>query len=613
MRQNGKIVTTRFATTLPNRPLPSGRPLLAAVVVFVAACALAADKAHAIVIASDNFESYADGATVIGGGGGSGWTQSWIGNTTTGAPIAIASPGKIANYGKSLELGATSDNRAIGVRQFPEQTGDVYVGVVLQTTNGWDGDFWQLYLNKDYSSSDTANASFSAGLLNDTGLNRYFGRKGSATAGVGTTVNSTVSHTSVNNDVHRFVVKFSKSTGVATDLYDQVTLWVDQADDLATPTAHVSSASVGNAGLNSATLSALHFRVSSLESTDRVYLDNLRIATTYAEAIELDTSVGLQGDFNLDGAVNAADYVVWRKNPGGTLTPADYGKWRSNFGAGPPPPPPPPPEPPPHGTVLYSETFSGATVPTNWFAQNGSQGQALIEIADDSSGIGGGNALSVNAFSRQGVIGTFNDVSLTNVGDQIQLRFDVRLTSVPNNAGGFRFGLYNDNGPALSSGYRTFVGTGTSAPRTDVQADGGDDIDGDILFGTNREIPPGSSYNLQGINDNNPHSFILALKRTASGVLIDVFQDGATNLSASVEHIQGMGTGVPTPIQTVFNQIAFSTNGGILGFIDNVSIEFLAGGMGSSLTGLETVPEPAMGVLLTVCLAGLSVRRCRLG
>ena len=40
----------------------------------------------------------------------------------------------------------------------------------------------------------------------------------------------------------------------------------------------------------------------------------------------------IPGDFNLDGTVDAADYVVWRKNPGGVYTPADYTTWRTNFG-----------------------------------------------------------------------------------------------------------------------------------------------------------------------------------------------------------------------------------------------------------------------------------------
>jgi autotransporter-associated beta strand protein len=41
-------------------------------------------------------------------------------------------------------------------------------------------------------------------------------------------------------------------------------------------------------------------------------------------------AAGLAGDFNGDGTVDAADYVVWRKTGG---TPEAYIAWRSNFGA----------------------------------------------------------------------------------------------------------------------------------------------------------------------------------------------------------------------------------------------------------------------------------------
>jgi hypothetical protein len=41
-------------------------------------------------------------------------------------------------------------------------------------------------------------------------------------------------------------------------------------------------------------------------------------------------SVMVTGDFNHDGLVNSADYVVWRKNNGSV---ADYNVWRANFGA----------------------------------------------------------------------------------------------------------------------------------------------------------------------------------------------------------------------------------------------------------------------------------------
>lgn len=41
---------------------------------------------------------------------------------------------------------------------------------------------------------------------------------------------------------------------------------------------------------------------------------------------------GLPGDFNHDGVVNAADYVVWRKGVGVAPTQDNYNLWRSNFG-----------------------------------------------------------------------------------------------------------------------------------------------------------------------------------------------------------------------------------------------------------------------------------------
>jgi hypothetical protein len=37
----------------------------------------------------------------------------------------------------------------------------------------------------------------------------------------------------------------------------------------------------------------------------------------------------LDGDYNHNGVVDGADYVMWRKNDG---TPAGYNLWRSNFG-----------------------------------------------------------------------------------------------------------------------------------------------------------------------------------------------------------------------------------------------------------------------------------------
>ena len=39
------------------------------------------------------------------------------------------------------------------------------------------------------------------------------------------------------------------------------------------------------------------------------------------------------GDFNFDGTVDSADYVVWRNGLGTAYTQNDYGVWRAHFGA----------------------------------------------------------------------------------------------------------------------------------------------------------------------------------------------------------------------------------------------------------------------------------------
>jgi hypothetical protein len=43
-------------------------------------------------------------------------------------------------------------------------------------------------------------------------------------------------------------------------------------------------------------------------------------------------AAALPGDFNGNGGVDAADYVVWRKGLGTTYTQNDYNIWRAHFG-----------------------------------------------------------------------------------------------------------------------------------------------------------------------------------------------------------------------------------------------------------------------------------------
>jgi hypothetical protein len=71
--------------------------------------------------------------------------------------------------------------------------------------------------------------------------------------------------------------------------------------------------------------------------------DELRVGDTFADVTPHTPGVvGVPGDYNDNGTVDAADYVVWRNNPAtlenegaspGVVDQADYTFWRSRFGA----------------------------------------------------------------------------------------------------------------------------------------------------------------------------------------------------------------------------------------------------------------------------------------
>jgi hypothetical protein len=53
----------------------------------------------------------------------------------------------------------------------------------------------------------------------------------------------------------------------------------------------------------------------------------------FFDDLMLTLAGGVTGDHNNDGKVDAADYVVWRKNPGSFGGQQGYDDWRTNFGA----------------------------------------------------------------------------------------------------------------------------------------------------------------------------------------------------------------------------------------------------------------------------------------
>ncbi len=57
----------------------------------------------------------------------------------------------------------------------------------------------------------------------------------------------------------------------------------------------------------------------------------MRIDTEQCSADSI-CSVAIPRDFNHDGTVDAADYVVWRNGLGTIYTQNDYDAWRAHFG-----------------------------------------------------------------------------------------------------------------------------------------------------------------------------------------------------------------------------------------------------------------------------------------
>lgn len=100
-------------------------------------------------------------------------------------------------------------------------------------------------------------------------------------------------------------------------------------------------------------LFAMQLRMSGLAISKPIYMvfgtPGSSVAALDAAAVpwvemRVDTLIGLPGDYNRDGTVNAADYVMWRNTMGsttelsadgnynGAIDADDYSVWRQNFG-----------------------------------------------------------------------------------------------------------------------------------------------------------------------------------------------------------------------------------------------------------------------------------------
>lgn len=259
---------------------------------------LCAGVAEAAIIASENFESYptkiGDPDPHFGGSGENGgvgsWTSAWELGTTAPDEMHVRQD-LIHGFGKGLEIShvGTSSRLNVITRQFATQTDDFYVGLTMRTTIDTVGLDEHLLFYVSNTTANSHSAGYGAGALRGADVAGNFNtRQGGSGSHVDTGI------TQVYGQTYNLVFKVTKS-GIATDPFDGIELWIDQATE-GTPDA------ISASGTNSdADLSTFHIwfdprnTVDSSNIVDMAHLaiDNLVVSTTYDEALSLTLVTGI--------------------------------------------------------------------------------------------------------------------------------------------------------------------------------------------------------------------------------------------------------------------------------------------------------------------------------
>ncbi len=117
------------------------------------------------------------------------------------------------------------------------------------------------------------------------------------------------------------------STGATTASFDLADLQLGQWSPLAQTTFVPTLDATGNPVTFVEVVYMLNNQSESAQMDGTLLLDD----AFFGRAIQNEPQL-LSGDFNHDGMIDAADYVVWRKNAGGIYTQNDVNIWRADFG-----------------------------------------------------------------------------------------------------------------------------------------------------------------------------------------------------------------------------------------------------------------------------------------
>jgi len=237
-----------------------------------------AATSQAAIIAYDGFENYTSGSNLNGGSLGDNWSGNWttVGNHTTVQTTTLVDPnGNVSAGSQAARLQATANLTDEGNfinRGFSAQTGTVYVSFLIRNVSGVDnGDFYNFQVSNG-ATGNTANA-LGVGIRNATD-NPFFARVG----GSGN-VTSNASTNATQGQDFLIVAKFWKD---GSSSYNRTDLFLNPVDFTEPGTAD-ATAVWGGTGID--TLSLFSVRNFQPESGDTVIIDELRIATTFEDAL----------------------------------------------------------------------------------------------------------------------------------------------------------------------------------------------------------------------------------------------------------------------------------------------------------------------------------------
>lgn len=242
--------------------------------------------------------------------------------------------------------------------------------------------------------------------------------------------------------------------------------------------------------------------------------------------------------------------------------------------------------------VLVNDAFSdgdrtnGAdSADVAWFTIGASGG--ALTVADDSAGIGSGNALRLAPTSNsQGLVGMLPYLVTLQDGEALRLSFTYRFTGTTNlnQSGRLRFGLYNSWGTPTVSDNNTVVrknddgyyastnpGSSSSTGTSIALENNGSEL---TMMGVATGIgTAGASVN----GGTTAHAAVFTLTRSGGSIVIECSVDGLAAATATDT----------APVTMSFDEIALTF--GISSqpspmLVDNVQVEYLRSGLADGFT-----------------------------